>query len=104
MKTVPVYVIRHEPTGHYLPGTAHGLTRPSDVVPVDPTEQAPRVWPTRLAAHKALTQWLRGTYKTHYRYADLDRTHDEIVVERVDPPTPRRRGDMVVEEVELHLR
>lgn len=81
-ETFERWVIRHKPTGWYMPEaprrTGYTWTEPQDMSGVG-NPFAPRMFGTKRAARCALTWWLQGiTTKTYYRGDGWETDDDEI--------------------------
>jgi hypothetical protein len=94
--TLPLFFIRHTPTGAYLPDTNadhRGATR------VEPsTTLRPRVFRSRRDARIALTVWLKGELRFHR--GDIYTTDDDLVL---SPRPSRCEGDMEIVEIGVEL-
>lgn len=83
MTALPLYLLRHRPTGLYIPeprGRADGhrgsRNGGSWAKPESPAEARPRVFKNHLAADAYLSQWLRGANTTEY---DAGRAYPRLI-------------------------
>lgn len=102
MNTITLFLIRHNPTGFYLPEPAGRMGRGgSHIEPVNPTAERPRIFPSKLSASRALSQWLRGK---HHRKWDHDwetgHVEDRVIIE---PIPSRKREEMEIVELKVDL-
>jgi hypothetical protein len=98
------WMIVHRPTGGFLPESCGGYTRTEPTC--DPLE-VPRLFPTEVAARKALTWWLKGKHRLH---CEVWSGHDtlgglnEVVYSGPSKPEPvesRKAEDMAVVPMRL---
>lgn len=69
MSTFDLYLIRHEPSGNYLPEPEGRMGRGgSHTEPTPIAEKPPRIFRTERAAKIALNSWLKGKYVRTYGY------------------------------------
>ena len=99
--TIQVALIRHKPTGNYLP-EAYGKDKRggSHVEPVPPHEtgkQRPRVFKSERAAKIFLTGWLAGKVKSWYD------TDDGECYTRVEPVESRKAEEMEIVSYTIDL-
>ncbi len=109
MSTIKFWLIRHKPTGGYLPEPAGRMGRGgSHVEPVLHTEDpatTPRIFSSERAAKNALVAWLRGKYVAKRgRYAGGPDSIEEYYedVEIVGVPS-RKREEMEIISADLVL-
>ena len=86
------WVIRHKPSGGYLPGLPSGLR--AGYTHTEPElHSVPRLFADKGAARRALTWWLKGVTSVH-RSRDWDGDYDETWHEEAMPE--RKLEDMEV--------
>lgn len=100
----PVYVIRHKPTGFYMPEPTGNQGRGSSFW--EPKEQAeyPRVFRHERSAKIALMQWLRGEHRpvVDFEFDEFSgKNFSYTVGAKVIPIATRHKEDMEV--VPMHL-
>lgn len=87
-----LWVIRHKPSGGYLPGLPSGL-RAGYTATEPTTTQIPRLFVDKGAARRALTWWLKGVTSVN-REKDYWGEYDETWHEH--PMPERKLEDMEV--------
>src|SRR5690606_37574209 len=103
MKTLNFFLIRHNPTGFYLPEPAGRMGRGgSHVEPADPAADRPRIFPSRLSATRALAQWLRGKHHREW-HTDWETGHADDDGVSVEPVPSRKREEMEIIEIAVTL-
>lgn len=96
------WLIRHKPTGFYLPQPDGRMERGgSHVEPADKNEQEPRLFKSRRAATNALGQWLRGKFTRGSGYDSLNHEYYEDI--SVTPVPSRVKADMEIVELEMEI-
>ena len=113
MSTLPVWAIRHKPTGKFMPARMFRTARagwtywdPLDKSPeTRPYDPSPRLFFTRQAAANALSAWLQGKWKQEVQ---TEGSWDEAPYDYLAEPTPtavatRSREDMELVEGTLSL-
>lgn len=99
---IDVFVIRHVPTGDYLPARKSGRGFSNDEPEEDGGPLGPRIFPTHRSAINALTAWLMGVHKrvsTRSGGWEGPEEYDEDII--VEPQPHRIREDMEI--VPVHL-
>lgn len=92
------FVIRHKPTGHYIPNIAPGHRRGGSLVePEDPKKSNPRVFVSERSAVAYLIQWCKGKHICT-RTGEYD-SYDEVT--EIVPQPHRIREDMEIIPVVL---
>lgn len=100
--TLSLFLIRHNPTGFYLPEPAGRMGRGgSHVEPVDAASERPRIFPSKLSATRALAQWLRGKHHRDW-HADWETGDVEDGVS-IEPVPSRKRDEMEIVEIAVAL-
>ncbi len=83
MEHLPIYVIRHIPTGWFLPEPTGRQGRGSSFKhPTDPKVKQPRFFYSELSAKRALSSWLQGEHHPikDTEYDDYSGNHYTICV------------------------
>jgi len=92
------FVIRHKPSGKYIPNIKPGNRRGGSMVePEDPEKQAPRFFTSKISAECYLSQWCRGKHVCHRDY-DGDETIEII------PQPHRNKADMEIVPIAVVLQ
>jgi hypothetical protein len=101
---ITFWLIRHIPTGHYLPqpqgrmGRGGSHVEPVQHNPNDPATK-PRLFTTKRSASNALGQWLAGKHMCHWSYGGEGYDYDEYTT--IEPQPHRIRADMEIVSVNL---
>ncbi len=104
MSALPFWLIRHKPTGAYLPEPAGRMGRGGSYVeptpyPSENPGERPRLFESRLGAQRALTAWLRGKVHRSSGYDSYDMEYyDDLDLE---PVPSRKKDDMEIIQVDL---
>lgn len=109
MSKITFWLIRHKPTGGYLPEPigrmGRGGSHVEPVVHTDDPATTPRIFQSERAAKNALAAWLRGKYVAHRgSYSggpdfDVDYYEDIEIV----PVPGRKREEMEIISADLVL-
>lgn len=92
------FVIRHKPTGHYIPNITPGHRRGGSLVePEDPKNSSPRVFINERSAKGFLNQWCRGKHICTRIGNDGD--YDEVT--KIVPQPHRIKDNMEIIHVVL---
>lgn len=101
--TLDFYLIRHKPTGFYLPQPEGWNGRGGSwVEPTSADEKRPRLFMSELAAKRGLGQWLRGRHSKD-GYADWESGHYEDCGVAIEPVASRKREEMEIVCVRVEL-
>ncbi len=103
MSIIRFWAIRHAPTGHYLPEPAGRMGRGgSHVEPVAVSDaDRARLFPSKIAASRALGAWLRG--KVHHSSGYDSFSGEYWETNELRPVPSRKRDEMDIVEIEVVL-
>lgn len=112
--TVPLYAVRHRPTGNYIPRPmgrgGRGGSHLEPVMPTEAKETRPRFFETKRSAKIFLSSWLKGKYVAdrgcNHGHPGSDWEVDYFEDVLVVPVLSRKAEDMEIVEycVDLYTR
>jgi hypothetical protein len=102
---ITVYVIRHKPSGGYLPmprgRLGRGGSHTEPVIPDGSIEKHPRLFPNEKNAKNCLAAWLHGKYVASRGGGGLDNEYWEEI--GIDHQAHRVREDMEIVPIAIGL-